>query len=70
MSGMLRIHGAFDTSSQAVVYSVSAFGAVTSRYAEVGYYRIRTNCPIGARVPSGAATLVMTRRVISMVTSG
>src|SRR5215475_11763749 len=29
MSGMLRIHGSFDTSSHTIVYSVSAFGAVT-----------------------------------------
>jgi hypothetical protein len=29
MSGMLRIHGSFDTSSHVSVYRVSAFGAVT-----------------------------------------
>jgi hypothetical protein len=44
--------------------------AVTSRNAALGYSRIRTKCPIGARVPSGFSTLVMMRRVISMVTSG
>src|SRR5262245_49434736 len=52
MSGMLRTHGSFETSSHVVVYRVSAFGAVTSRKAAVGYVCIRTNCPIGARVPS------------------
>ena len=29
MSGALTIHGSFETSSQVIVYSVSAFGAVT-----------------------------------------
>ena len=30
MSGTLNIHGSLETSSQAVVYSVSALGAVTA----------------------------------------
>src|SRR5262249_61128992 len=30
MSGMLTTHGSLDTSSQTMVYSVSAFGAVTA----------------------------------------
>ena len=29
MSGALTIHGSFDTSNHVIVYSVSAFGAVT-----------------------------------------
>jgi hypothetical protein len=37
---------------------------------ESGYDLARTNWPIGARVPSGAAKFVITRRVNSMVTSG
>jgi len=49
---------------------VVALGAVTSLNAAVGYSRILTNCPIGPRVPSGLGTLVITRRVISIVTSG
>ena len=36
MSGRLRIHGSLETSIQVVVYSVSAFGAVTSRYEASG----------------------------------
>ena len=67
---MPSIQGSLDTSTHPVVYSVSAFGAVTSRNDASGYARTRANWPIGARVPSGAGTLVMTRRVISIVTRG
>ena len=70
MSGMLSTHGSFPTSKNAVVYSVSALGAVTSRKDELGYSRNLIICPIGAWVPSGLAALVTTLRVISMVTSG
>ena len=36
----------------------------------LGYSCMRTRWPIGARVPSGFSTLVITRRLISIVTSG
>jgi hypothetical protein len=49
---------------------VSAFGAVTSRNEASGYFFKLANCPIGAWSPSGVAVLVITRRVISIVTSG
>jgi hypothetical protein len=49
---------------------VSAFGAVTSLNEAFGYWRNLIIWPIGARVPSGFVTFVMTRRVISIVTSG
>ena len=39
MSGTLTIHGSLLTSNQAVVYSVSALGAVTSRNCAFGYAR-------------------------------
>ncbi|SIN03298.1 Uncharacterised protein [Mycobacteroides abscessus subsp. abscessus] len=51
-----------------LVYRVSALGAVTSRKAALGYSRIRMSCPMGARGGSAFSTLVITRRVISMVT--
>ena len=70
MSGTLMIHGSLETSSQTIVYSVSAFGAVTSWTSACRISRSLANCPIGALLPSGAATLVDTRRVNSMVTSG
>ena len=70
VSGTPSTQGSLDTSTQATVYSVSAFGAVMSRNEASGYARTRANWPIGARVPSGAGTLVITRRVISMVTRG
>ena len=70
MSGWSSTQGSAPTSMKAVVYSVSAFGAVTSRKLASGYWRSLISVPIGARVPSGAATFETTRRVISMVTSG
>ena len=36
MSGTVTIHGSFDTSNQAWVYSVSVFGAVAARNAAFG----------------------------------
>ncbi len=39
MSGMLNTHGSASTSIHAVVYKVSAFGAVTSRNEAFGYSR-------------------------------
>ncbi|MNL66994.1 hypothetical protein D3C87_1915390 [compost metagenome] len=70
MSGRLTTQGSSPTSKNAVVYRVSAFGAVTSRNLASGYSRNLISCPMGARVPTGASTLVMTLRVISIVTSG
>ena len=63
-------HGSLDTSSQIIVYSVSAFGAVTALNDALGYSRNLANWPIGAEVPSGLATFVVTRRVISIVIKG
>lgn len=49
---------------------MSALGAVTSLNAAFGYSRRFANWFIGAWGPFGSATLVTTRRVYSMVTSG
>ncbi len=50
---------------------MSALGAVTEWSSTAGYVRRRANWPIGAfEPPSGFSTLVMNRRVISIVTSG
>src|SRR5690606_29018462 len=70
MSGRLTTHGSSPTSKNDVVYKVSAFGAVTSRNLASGYCLSLMTCPIGPRLPLGSVTLVITRRVISMVTSG
>ena len=70
MSGTVTIHGSLDTSNQAWVYSVSAFGAAALWLAALGKVRRRANWPIGALVSSGAGTLVKLRRVYSIVTSG
>ncbi|MNV58390.1 hypothetical protein D3C71_1507650 [compost metagenome] len=70
MSGRLTTQGSSPTSKNAVVYRVSAFGAVTSRNLASGYSRNLISCPMGARVPTGDSTLVMTLRVISIVTRG
>ena len=70
MSGMLTTHGSLETSSHAIVYKVSAFGAVTALKDAFGYSRSLANCPMGAKVPSGFTKLVDTRRVISIVIKG
>src|SRR5271165_6251167 len=55
MSGTLSIHGSFDTSTKAVVYRVSALGAVTVCMVAGGYVRNLTSWPMGACVASGVA---------------
>ena len=70
MSGMPKTTGSFETSSQASVYSVSAFGAAQQWLSTAGYVRMRIIWPIGACSASGRATLVCCRRAVSNVTSG
>ena len=70
MSGMLNTAGSWLTSSQVIVYSVSALGAAQQWLSTAGYERMRIICPIGACSASGTATLVCCLRAMSKVTSG